>query len=199
MEDLALFRIKREFQEVMSSEVITQCSIKIELVNDNWTELRGEIAGPPDTPYEGGKFVLDIKMPHNYPFRPPKVRFVTAIWHPNVSSMTGTICLDILKSNWAAAMSLRTILLSVQSLLASAEPDDPQDAVVGRQFLRNYDMFQMTAEHWTNAYAGGPHSFPDCDAKIQHLKDLGVEENCARSVLSKEDWNLESAAAWLFR
>lgn len=50
-----------------------QCSIKIELINDSWTELRGEIAGPPDTPYEGGKFVLEIKVPETYPFNPPKV------------------------------------------------------------------------------------------------------------------------------
>lgn len=52
---------------------IVQCSIKIELVNDSWTELRGEIAGPPDTPYEGGKFQLEIKVPETYPFNPPKV------------------------------------------------------------------------------------------------------------------------------
>lgn len=50
-----------------------QCSIKIELINDSWTELRGEIAGPPDTPYEGGKFSLEIKVPETYPFNPPKV------------------------------------------------------------------------------------------------------------------------------
>lgn len=52
---------------------IVQCSIKIELINDSWTELRGEIAGPPDTPYEGGRFVLEIKVPETYPFNPPKV------------------------------------------------------------------------------------------------------------------------------
>lgn len=37
------------------------------------TELRGEIDGPPGTPYEGGKFSLDIKVPDTYPFNPPKV------------------------------------------------------------------------------------------------------------------------------
>ena len=59
--------------------------------------LKGEIAGPPDTPYEGARFQLEIKIPETYPFNPPKVRFVTKIWHPNVSSVTGAICLDILK------------------------------------------------------------------------------------------------------
>lgn len=55
----------------------------------------------------------------------------------------------------AAAMTLRTVLLSLQALLSAAEPDDPQDAVVARQFKENNEMFQLTAKHWTNVYAGG--------------------------------------------
>lgn len=55
----------------------------------------------------------------------------------------------------AAAMTLRTVLLSLQALLSAAEPDDPQDAVVAKQFKENSEMFQRTAKHWTNVYAGG--------------------------------------------
>ena len=55
------------------------------MVNDNFTDLRGEIVGPPDTPYEQGTFVLEIKVPETYPFNPPKVRFQTKIWHANIS------------------------------------------------------------------------------------------------------------------
>ena len=62
-----------------------------------------------------------------------QVSFTTKIWHPNISSVTGAICLDILKDQWAAAMTLRTVLLSVQALLSRPEPDDPQDAVVAQQ------------------------------------------------------------------
>jgi len=198
MANMAVSRIKREFKEVINSEEIVQCSIKIELNNDSWTDLRGEIAGPPDTPYEGGKFLLEIKVPETYPFNPPKVRFNTKIWHPNISSVTGAICLDILKDNWAAAMTLRTVLLSLQALLSAAEPDDPQDAVVASQFKENYEMFALTAKHWTNAYAGGPNKIADCDAKIQRLKDMGINELEARAVLSKENWNLEKATENLF-
>ncbi|UYV60383.1 UBE2K [Cordylochernes scorpioides] len=134
---------------------IAKCAIRVELVNDNCYELKGEIAGPPDTPYEGGVYLLEIKVPETYPFNPPKVRFLTKIWHPNISSVTGAICLDILKDQWAAAMTLRTVLLSLQALLASAEPDDPQDAVVARQFKDDPALFQLTARHWSNVYAGG--------------------------------------------
>ncbi len=43
--------------------------------DDSYTQLRGEIGGPPGTPYEGGTFILDIKIPDTYPFNPPKVRY----------------------------------------------------------------------------------------------------------------------------
>jgi len=52
------------------------------------THLEGRFTGPPDTPYEGGQFSIDIKIPNDYPFRPPIMKFATKIWHPNVSSQT---------------------------------------------------------------------------------------------------------------
>ena len=52
-------------------------------------------------------------------------------------------------------MTLRTVLLSLQALLAAAEPDDPQDAVVAKQYKENPKIFHETAKHWTNIYAGG--------------------------------------------
>lgn len=125
-----------------------------------------------DTPYEFGTFNLEIHVPETYPFNPPKVKFLTKIWHPNISSVTGAICLDILKDNWAAAMTLRTVLLSLQALLASAEPDDPQDAVVASQYKENFEMFCRTAKHWTNSYAKGEKfwNFPPVTrSHIEHL------------------------------
>lgn len=52
-------------------------------------------------------------------------------------------------------MTLRTVLLSLQALLAAAEPDDPQDAVVARQYKEQRNIFNQTARHWTNIYAEG--------------------------------------------
>jgi len=194
MSNIAVARIRREFKEVIKSEEVAKCHIKVELKNnDIFTELRGEIAGPPDTPYEGARFVLDIKIPETYPFNPPKVQFVSKIWHPNISSVTGAICLDILKDQWAAAMTLRTVLLSLQALLAAAEPDDPQDAVVAKQYKESPEIFRRTAHYWAGVYAGGPGKNAEFDGKVQQLKSMGFEEHKGRVALSTHNWVVERA------
>jgi ubiquitin-conjugating enzyme (huntingtin interacting protein 2) len=68
---------------------------------------------------------VDIQIPADYPFKPPKMKFDTKIWHPNISSQTGAICLDILKNEWTPALTIRTALISLQALLCAPEPDDP--------------------------------------------------------------------------
>ena len=55
--------------------------------------LLGTVRGPEGTVYDGGVFEIEIHIPKQYPFEPPKMRYITKIWHPNVSSQTGAICL----------------------------------------------------------------------------------------------------------
>ena len=88
-----------------------------------------------------------------YPFSPPEMKFLTKIWHPNVSSATGYICLDILKDAWSPALTIKTALLSLQALLSAAEPTDPQDAVVAEMYLRNRAEYDAKAKEWTALYA----------------------------------------------
>ena len=51
--------------------------------------LIGTIRGPEGTPYEGGSFQVDIELSIHYPFAPPKMKFITKVYHPNISSQTG--------------------------------------------------------------------------------------------------------------
>ena len=70
-------------------------------------ELFSEITGPEDSPYEGGIFELDLSVTDRYPFEPPKLRFITPIYHPNIDS-TGRICLDLLKMPPAVTFSIQS-------------------------------------------------------------------------------------------
>ena len=104
-------RLKKEIKECNKDTGISGVSVEqLEAI----THLRGKLSGPDDSPYQGGVFVVDIKIPPNYPFEPPKMKFTTKLWHPNVSSQTGAICLDILKDQWSPALTIKTALVSLQ-------------------------------------------------------------------------------------
>ncbi len=83
-------RTRRIAKEVADIHNDTTSHIKASPVgnDDNLTHLKGSFQGPPGTPYEGGNYIIDVKIPNDYPFRPPIMKFDTKVWHPNVSSQT---------------------------------------------------------------------------------------------------------------
>lgn len=155
------------------------------------THWKGHIKGPHDTPYVGGHFIVDIKIPPDYPYKPPKMQFDTKIWHPNVSSQTGVICLDILKDEWSPALTIRTALLSLQALLCNAEPDDPQDAVVAAQYKSNREEYNATAAQWTQQYARDPAAI--FEEKVQQIAEMGFEDGQIRAALNQFGGDAEMA------
>ena len=80
-------RITKELKELKNDPHST---VEIELVRDDINHLTGSFMGPVGTPYEGGKYEVDITIPSEYPFRPPTMKFKTKLWHPNVSSVTAS-------------------------------------------------------------------------------------------------------------
>ena len=121
-------------------------------VDDNLYHWIGSIIGPSDSPYSGGLFKLDIIFPQNYPFKPPKVKFATPIYHPNINRH-GNICLDTLTSNWSPALTIIKVLLSISSLLTDPNPDDPLDKNIADLYCNNYELFEQNARNYTIRYA----------------------------------------------
>lgn len=147
-------QLKRVLKELEECKQDVQSGIILELIDeDDLTNLMGFFTGPPETPYHGGSFQVEIKIPGDYPFKPPQIKFLTRVYHPNISSVTGAICLDILKEAWTPILTLKSSLLSLQSLLQSPEPNDPQDAEVARHYLSNEEGFKEKARSWTKKYA----------------------------------------------
>ncbi|NXG43125.1 UBE2T enzyme, partial [Psilopogon haemacephalus] len=119
-------------------------------------ELRAQILGGADTAYEKGIFNLEIIVPERYPFEPPKIRFLTPIYHPNIDS-AGRICLDLLKlppkGAWRPSLNICTLLTSIQLLMAEPNPDDPLMADISSEYKYNKQLFLQHAREWTQKYA----------------------------------------------
>ncbi|WPT11983.1 Ubiquitin-conjugating enzyme E2 27 [Picochlorum sp. SENEW3] len=176
-------RVQKEISNIQKDKGVS--GVAVELKSDSSIKyMIGSLEGPTDTPYEGGLFYVDIELDDQYPFVPPKMKFITKVWHPNISSASGAICLDILKDQWTPALTIKTALLSLQALLSTPEPNNPQDAVVAKQYLSDKAAFDRTAKEWTVEYAHRDQVVSNV-SKVQRLTDMGFDKRVVMDALSR--------------
>jgi ubiquitin-conjugating enzyme E2 D/E len=149
---MASRRIQKELAE-FQQDPPAGCSCGPVSADDlyNW---EGVLMGPADSPFAGGIFKVRIQFPVDYPYKPPRVMFLTKIYHPNINS-AGGICLDILKDQWSPALMISKVLLSILSLLTDPNPDDPLVPDIARQYKTNRAAYDVAAREWTAMYAMG--------------------------------------------
>ncbi len=128
---------------------------------DHW---KGKIKGPSGTPYEGGSFQIDIKIPPEYPFQPPTMSFDTKIWHPNISPETGSIGLGMLIDDWSPALNIQVVLISLQAFLSDPDLSEPgceaANPEAAEEYKRSVEEFNRAAKKWTELYAKGKFPWP---------------------------------------
>ncbi|CAK9137096.1 unnamed protein product [Ilex paraguariensis] len=126
------------------------------------------IFGPDDTPWDGGTFKLTLQFSEDYPNKPPTVRFVSRMFHPNTVAGTkvlirfdlllvyadGSICLDILQNQWSPIYDVAAILTSIQSLLCDPNPNSPANSEAARMFSENKREYnrrvrEIVEQSWT--------------------------------------------------
>ncbi|KAL9240114.1 hypothetical protein vseg_014371 [Gypsophila vaccaria] len=115
-------------------------------------KFQGIIIGPCGTPFEGGVFFLTIKIPTNYPYKPPKIKFKTKVFHPNVTS-DGTIEIDILGSQWSPALTIEKLLISICSFLPSPCHEKDSCNPICELYWNNRKLYDKIAREWTLKYA----------------------------------------------
>jgi ubiquitin-protein ligase len=145
-----LKRIKKELIDLENNPIP---GIRAYPKEDDLYSWEASIEGPESSPYEGGTFFLEIFFPKAYPFKPPKVSFRTKIFHCNIASKTGSICLDLLKTQWSPVLTVNKLLLSIVTLLTDANPNDPLVPEVARLYTRDRSTHDDTAREWTKKYA----------------------------------------------
>ncbi|KAI9476957.1 Ubiquitin-conjugating enzyme E2 2 [Coemansia sp. RSA 989] len=104
--------------------------------SDNIMVWNAVIFGPADTPFEDGTFKLLLTFEESYPNKPPSVRFITKMFHPNVYN-NGELCLDILQNRWSPTYDVAAILTSIQSLLHDPNPNSPANAEAANLYREN--------------------------------------------------------------
>uniref|UniRef100_H2YDI6 UBC core domain-containing protein n=1 Tax=Ciona savignyi TaxID=51511 RepID=H2YDI6_CIOSA len=114
---------KRLQQELMGLMMSSEKGVSAFPDGDNLFNWVGTIEGPEGTVYHGLTYRLSFEFTSNYPYDAPTVKFSTPCFHPN--DEFGNICLDILKEKWSALYEIRTILLSIQSLLGEPNNESP--------------------------------------------------------------------------
>ena len=143
-----LARITNEYQEARTNPVDNIVSVS--LPNDqDYCHWEAVILGPKDTPYEGGHFKLDIRVPSEYPMKPPVITFKTRVYHPNIS-IDGAVCLDMLKENqWSPALTIPKCILMVCAILSRCDAEDPIEPEIAHQYAQDFENYSLIAKLWT--------------------------------------------------
>ena len=147
-------RLMRDFKRLQNDP---PQGVQAAPLDNNVMVWHAVIFGPDDTPWEvlsfihlitiscvysckltskGGTFKLLLEFTEEYPNKPPSVKFLSKIFHPNVYA-TGKICLDILQNQWSPIYDIAAILTSIQSLLSDPNPTSPANAEASQLFEKD--------------------------------------------------------------
>uniref|UniRef100_A0A5S6QHI0 E2 ubiquitin-conjugating enzyme n=1 Tax=Trichuris muris TaxID=70415 RepID=A0A5S6QHI0_TRIMR len=143
-------RLQKELADLKSSKLAVFRDI--EVTEENILQWRALLI-PDREPYNKGAFKVQFDFPAEYPFKPPKISFLTKIYHPNVDEK-GQLCLPIiLPENWKPATKTEHIIQSLVNLVNEPEPDHSLRSEIAEEFLRNRNKFLKTAEEYTRKYS----------------------------------------------
>lgn len=149
----AIKKLMREYKDINEKGDLP---FTVGLVNDeNIFEWVAMIEGPEDSIYEGGLFQANLKFPKSYPNMPPKMKFITKMWHPNIYK-DGNVCISILHppeidvtnametmdEKWRPVLGVREIILSVLSMLSSPNLESPANIDAAIQCRDNYKQYK---------------------------------------------------------
>jgi ubiquitin-protein ligase len=119
----AINRLLKDVRQILKHPLTDN---NIYYIHDDTDILKGYalIIGPSETPYFGGYYFFEFSYPYDYPFSPPKVKYMTndgqTRYNPNLYKC-GKVCVSILNTwsgdKWSACQTINSILLTLCSLL----------------------------------------------------------------------------------
>ncbi|KII70284.1 Ubiquitin-conjugating enzyme E2 A [Thelohanellus kitauei] len=137
MSAAAKARLLKDLQKITSDP---NCGVSAAPCENNVMIWNASVLGPPNSPYEEGFFHLRLQFTDEYPYKPPKIKFLTKMFHPNIYS-DGAICLDILNNKWSSVYDVNSVLTSIQSLLDEPNAASPANAKAAKLFVESRSEF----------------------------------------------------------
>ena len=136
------FVIKRVSKEIEKLNKDTlPYGIKVSPHEDNILVWDAMISGGKNTPHEGLEYKILIRIGDEYPAKPPHVKFISKIFHPNVYR-DGQICIDILQGQWTPTLRIVSVLMSIQSMLDDPNPSSPANAEAAKVYRSDKDLYK---------------------------------------------------------
>ncbi|KAI9631459.1 hypothetical protein KEM48_014334 [Puccinia striiformis f. sp. tritici PST-130] len=143
-------RIAKEFTDLQTSPIKY---VTIEPDESNVLHWTGVMEGPVGSCYEGGKFKIEATFPLEYPFKAPTIKFITKIYHPNITA-EGLLCIGLLKPDaWKPSIRIEHVLRAIVNLLVEPNPEDAVVASIAEQFDKDFELFKSTAQDHVRKYA----------------------------------------------
>ncbi|KAA6369136.1 MAG: putative ubiquitin-conjugating enzyme E2M, partial [Streblomastix strix] len=99
------------------------------------------LISPTDGLWKGGNFVFKVTFPSEYRMKPPTVKCLTKVYHPNIN-FNGDVCLSILRdTEWTAVMDTSHILMGLFVLFYEPDASDPLNVHLGELMKKDYNKF----------------------------------------------------------
>ena len=144
-------RINKELKDLTDEPM---SGVNIETKNpDEVTVWIASIDGPKESPFEGGKFRVELDFTDNYPFKAPHVHFLTKIYHPNIKQDTGEICTAAIEKQWVPTLNAKFVIESVINLMAEPRPEDPLEQEIAEQYMNDNSSYVEAAQKHTAEHA----------------------------------------------
>ena len=151
----AMKYLKNEFEALKKDPILSLgCTVGLN-EEQYWKYLfhwKLSLLGPKDTPYGDGVFFLTVDFPDNYPTGKPEVRFINKIYHLNVSSTNGHICISTLNS-WKPRTPMVDVISAIFALFYDQNPESPYSGEMAREYQTNRALFNKNAAEWTKKYS----------------------------------------------
>lgn len=137
---------------------------KVNPAGDDMADLYVEFRGPPQSPYEGGRWKVHVILPVQYPIKSPSIGFCNKIFHPNIDFASGTVCLDVINQTWSPMYSLVNIFeIFLPQLLQDPNTSDPLNSEAATLCLKNKEAYHEKVKAEVRNHAGPNISLFDDD------------------------------------